>query len=101
MQDFGIRVVIAGGYSDIFYNNWLSNGNVAIKLDSEKRKMLSELTDGKEVKIDLINQKIIFEDLSIDFDFPAIYKQRLIEGKDAIDLTLDLEDKIKDYENRI
>ena len=31
LQDFGIRVVIAGGYSDIFYNNWLSNGNVAIK----------------------------------------------------------------------
>lgn len=101
LQDYGIRVVIAGGYSDIFYNNWLSNGNVAIKLDSEKRKMLSELTDGKEVKIDLVNQKIIFKDLSIDFDFPAIYKQRLIEGKDAIDLTLDLEDKIKEYENRI
>jgi len=101
LQDYGIRVVIAGGYSDIFYNNWLSNGNVAIKLDSEKRKMLSELTDGKEVKIDLVNQKIIFKDLNIDFDFPAIYKQRLIEGKDAIDLTLDLEDKIKEYENRI
>ena len=63
--------------------------------------MLSELSDAEEVKIDLINQKIIFKDLSIDFDFPPIYKQRLIEGKDAIDLTLDLEDKIKEYENRI
>ena len=62
--------------------------------------MLSELADGKDVKIDLINQKIVFEDVSIDFDFPQIYKQRLIEGKDAIDLTLDLEDKIRKYEER-
>lgn len=101
LQDFGIRVIIAGGYSDIFYNNWLNNGNVAIKLDSEKRKMLSEIADGKEIEIDLINQKILSGDLSIDFEFPEIYKQRLIEGKDAIDITLDLEEKIKEYENRV
>ena len=29
-------------------------------------------------------------------EFPEIYKQRLIEGKDAIDITLDLEEKIKE-----
>lgn len=101
LQDYGIHVIIAGGYSDIFYNNWLNNGHVAIALDKEKRGLLSRLAPDEDITIDLPAQKIITADYEMEFEFPDMWKERLIKGKDSIDLTLDYEAAIKEYEQRL
>lgn len=100
LQDYGINVIIAGGYSDIFYNNWLNNGNLAIVLDKEKRDFLTTIDSEQEIEIDLINQKITAKDKVFEFDFPKIWKERLIQGKDSIDLTLEYIKEIEDFENK-
>lgn len=98
LQDYGINVVIAGGYSDIFYNNWLNNGHLAIVLDKEKRDFLTTIDSDEEIEIDLVNQKISAKDKIFEFDFPNIWKERLIQGKDSIDLTFEYIKEIEEYE---
>lgn len=99
LQDYGFKVIIAGGYSDIFYNNWLNNGHLPIILPEEKRKLIEKQT-GKEIEIDLQNQKIIFENEVIYFDFPQDWKERILKGYDSIDYTLQYASNIDEYENR-
>lgn len=98
LQDYGFRVVIAGGYSDIFYNNWLNNGNLPIVLPKEDRKFLSQLGYDEEITVDLPNQSVSARGRKMDFQFPDEWKIRLIEGKDGIDLTLDYINEINAYE---
>lgn len=98
LQDWGIHVVIAGGYSDIFYNNWLNNGHVPIVLPKEDREFLAGLEADEEVTVDLPNQVVKARDRELPFDFPERWKERLTEGKDSIDLTLAYHDEIRRYE---
>jgi len=59
LLDFGIKVVIAPSFADIFYNNCFKNGILPIVLSPEKVKELAELAKNKkEIEIDLEDQKI-------------------------------------------
>lgn len=98
LQDYGFRVIIAGGYSDIFYNNWLNNGNVPIILPREDREELSKLLNTEEIEIDLEKQIIKTAYKTYSFDFPSMWKERLMAGNDSIDITLKHIDKIVGYE---
>ncbi|MDD7182143.1 3-isopropylmalate dehydratase small subunit [Peptostreptococcus porci] len=100
LQDYGFHVIIAGGYSDIFYNNWLNNGHLPIILSEEYRKELSSLSPEIEVTIDLENQIIKYNGKSIPFDISDMWKERLINGQDSIDVTLKNIDKIEEYEKK-
>ena len=42
LQDYGFHVIVAGGYSGIFYMNWLNNGHLPIILPKEDRDITSE-----------------------------------------------------------
>jgi len=44
LQDYGFHVIVAGGYSGIFYMNWLNNGHLPITLPKEDRDELSKLS---------------------------------------------------------
>lgn len=98
LQDFGIHVIIAGSYSDIFYNNWLNNNHIPIKLSKEKREELLKFSDDDEIEIDLENQKIIIKDKEFEFDFPKNYKNRILRGLDSIGITLEYEKDIENFE---
>ena len=98
LRDVGIKVIIGMGFSDIFINNWYSNGLLPIKVDKETRDYLASLEE--EITIDLRNQVIKTKDKSIDFEVSSIYKDRLLSGKDSIDETLEFVEMIKEYESR-
>lgn len=100
LQDFGINIVIAGGYSDIFYNNWLNNGHLPIVLPIEDREFLASLESDEEIEVDLINKKIIANNRIFEFEISDMWRERLIEGKDSIDLTMDNFDDIYCYERK-
>ena len=97
LQDYGIKVIIAGGYSDIFYNNWLNNGNIPIILGKTEREIIAQKT-GENIEINLFNQQIIIDGKIIDFDFPPMWKERIMNGYDTIDYTLQNEEIISEYE---
>ena len=105
LKDFGINVVIAPSFGDIFFNNCFKNGLLAIKLDT---KIVNQIFDQqinnsqKKIEIDLIHQNIQIPNLeSIKFEIDDFRKTCLLEGLDDIGFSLKYENQISDYENKL
>ncbi len=101
LKDYGFRVVIAGGYSDIFYMNSTKNGLLAIVLPKEQRDILAKAGADEEVVVDLPNQEVRYRDEHFKFDIDSLWKNKFINGLDDIAITMQYEDKIREYEAKI
>ena len=90
LLDFGIRVVIAPSFADIFFNNCFKNGILPIVLKDEQIKELAELAkEKKEIVVNLEDQKIEKGDnRPFEFEVEAFRKECLLNGYDDIALTL-------------
>jgi 3-isopropylmalate/(R)-2-methylmalate dehydratase small subunit len=104
LSDYGFQVIIAPSFADIFYNNCFKNGMLPIRLSEEDVEELfrrAKANVGYELLIDL-------EELKISDDAGAVFRfevdphrrQCLLKGLDDIGLTLQLEDRITDFERR-
>lgn len=98
LLDFGIKVVIAPSFADIFYNNCFKNGILPIKVDEKTIKKLNE--ENLELEVDLEKQLLITNNQKIPFDIDAYQKKILLEGLDDIALTLQFEEKISEFEKK-
>ena len=98
LQDYGFHVIVAGGYSGIFYMNWLNNGHLPITLPKEDRDELSKLSGDTVITVDLENNKLSANGKDYFFNLEETWKERLLKGLDSIGLTLQYEDKIKEFE---
>jgi 3-isopropylmalate/(R)-2-methylmalate dehydratase small subunit len=99
--DFGIRVILAPSFADIFYGNCFKNGILPIVIKTEIVDMFfkkAETPEGLILKIDLENQKIIDFEKCYDFEIDAFKKYCLLEGLDDIGLTLKYNKDIKNFE---
>lgn len=105
LLDFGIRVVIAPSFADIFYNNCFKNGILPIALPQEQVDMLMDDAGrgaNAVVTVDLESQTISGPDGGeISFDVDPHRKHCLLEGLDDIGLTLEKADSIKSFETRM
>lgn len=105
LKDFGINVVIAPSFGDIFFNNCFKNGLLAIKLNSNEVNQIFEqqiINSQKQIEIDLINQNIQIPNLEpIKFEIDDFRKTCLLEGLDDIGFSLKYESQITDYENKL
>ena len=104
LADFGIRVLIAPSFADIFRTNCLKNGLLPIVLP---KPVIDEFFDavastpGYALEIDLITQTIRdASGVATSFPFDAIERERLLGGQDEIKLTLMGSSAIADYEIR-
>lgn len=104
LEDYGIRVIIAPSYADIFYNNCFNNGILPIKLENDIMDKLFENTykvEGYRLKVDLEEQTITDDSgLKIIFDINPFHKHKLINGLDDIGITLLKDDLITAYEKQ-
>jgi len=101
LLDFGIRIILAPSFADIFYGNCFKNGILPIQIDDELtdlffKKALSEM--GLNLTIDLEKQLIIDDDEEYDFKVDEFKKNCLLKGLDDIGLTLEYGEDIKDFE---
>lgn len=101
IQDYGFKAVIAGSYSDIFYMNALKNGLLPIRMDQKVREILSQLPSDQTITIDLPKQEVRTEEASYSFEIDPTWKEKLINGLDDISITLQYEDEIKAYEEKM
>jgi 3-isopropylmalate/(R)-2-methylmalate dehydratase small subunit len=104
LDDFGIRVIIAPSFADIFFSNTSKNGILAIKLDEALIDGLFEqvnATPGYQLSVDLPAQTITRPDgETISFEIDGFKKHCLIEGLDDIGLTLQHTADIEAYEQK-
>ena len=100
--DYGFRVIIAPSFADIFYNNSFKNGLVPIVVNEKQvSEWLSEAESGN-LQLDVnLEIKTIKDNkgTEISFDIPEYHRQNVMNGWDDIALTLQLQDKISQYEN--
>ncbi len=80
LAEYGIKCIIAESFAPIFYNNCIRNGLLPVALP---RETIGELT-GTTAMVDLAEQTV----KDHHFDIEAEAKTMLLEGLDAIDLTL-------------
>lgn len=101
LTDYGIRVVIAPSYADIFFNNSFKNGLLPVVLDDAALDALFAYAEqGVEVTIDLPAQEVRAGDQAWAFDIDPFRKHCLLEGLDDIGLTLQKAEAIKTYETQ-
>ncbi len=102
--EYGIRVVIAPSYADIFYNNSFKNGLLPLALSASEIDRLFELTasgDAIELTVDLPTQTVSGpEGFVASFEIDPFRKTCLLEGLDEIGLSLKEADAIRAYESR-
>lgn len=103
LLDFGIRAIIASSFADIFSNNSLGNGLLLVKLtENEIEEIMQALkaNPGMKISVDLEQCKVIVEEKSYNFTLDPFRRHCILEGLDAISLTLEHEDAITQYEAR-
>ena len=104
LLDYGIRSLLAPSFADIFFNNCFQNGILPVRLQAHEIQHLFDAVhaqEGYRLMIDLPSQKVKTpEGTSFHFDIDPFRKTGLIQGLDAIDLTLQREPAIAAYEAR-
>ncbi|WP_066306445.1 3-isopropylmalate dehydratase small subunit [Bacillus sp. FJAT-29814] len=101
IQDFGFKVIIAPSYADIFKNNTVKNGILAIQASDEQVQTIMKKaeSEGYSLTVNLEEQKVYDnEGFQFQFDIAPYPKEMLLNGWDEIGVTLTYEDKITRYE---
>ena len=101
LRDFGFKVLLAPSFADIFMNNCFNNGILAICLPQSVIDDLFEAvasTARLNCVVDLQEQTLHCANLMISFEVEPSRRRRLLEGLDAIDLTLKREKAIRAFE---
>ena len=104
LQEFGIRVILAPSYADIFRNNAGNNGLLLIELPAATVQRIAESAQtepGYELHVDLENQ-VVTDDrgLSARFEVEEFRRHRLLHGLDEIGMTLAHEADIATFEQQ-
>jgi 3-isopropylmalate/(R)-2-methylmalate dehydratase small subunit len=102
LQDAGFRVVIAPSFADIFCSNAIGNGLLPVAIGEAAVNVIfdrAEAGTGYSVTVDLQRCEVRDEfGLTEHFAIDEASRQRLLEGKDEIDLILHHEADIAAYE---
>jgi len=101
LRDFGIKIVIASSFGDIFYNNCFKNGVLPIKLDKNKiEDLFQKMSDNSaDLSVSLDSKKIFQNENELySFDVEENLLERIIYGLDDVDMTLKHKDKILAFE---
>lgn len=103
LLQLGIRALVGTSFAGIFFDNCARNGLLAITIDEEAFSGLMHHASDPEANrltIDLPNQRIEASGGDFfSFDIDAPRKEALIEGLDAIGLTLRYRDEIEIFEH--
>ena len=104
LADFGFKLIVAPSFADIFYNNCVKNGILLAQLSSTEIDEIFaylEKNKGATVSADLPAQTVTAGGKTYAFQIDAFNKECLLKGLDGIGWTLQFEDRITSYENKL
>jgi 3-isopropylmalate/(R)-2-methylmalate dehydratase small subunit len=93
LAEYGIRAIIAPSFAPIFYGNCVRNGILPVRLPAEVIAALAQDVaadpPARAITIDLDRQEVVAAGGGTQrFEIEAEAREMLLEGLDAIDLTL-------------
>ena len=102
LQDYGFEVVVAPSFGDIFFSNSVQIGLVPVTLEaSELTRLIESASAGGELTVDLEALRITDPaGRGLDFEMDPFVRHVLLDGLDAIALTLQHEDAVAAFEAR-
>lgn len=101
LADYGFKTIIAPSFADIFYGNAINNGMVPVRLKEEEVDALFQLVatqPGIEIEVDLEANQVRAGSLGFGFEIDEFRRYCLLNGLDAIGLTLQHEAAISAFE---
>ena len=101
LLDFGIYVVIATSFGDIFRKNSLRNGLLPIEVSRADQQACLEAVarNDAEFTVDLQNQKVTAGNVGFEFQVDPFARRCLLEGIDDLEYILKHEDEIGAFES--
>ena len=104
LMDYGFRAVIAPSFASIFNNNALGNGLLPLRLSEDQVDSIFRVLTahpGTKIRISLEDMTVQCADLKYSFTLDPFRRHCLLEGLDAISLTLEHENEISSYEKKL
>ncbi len=101
LADYGFKTIIAPSFADIFYGNAINNGMVPVRLKEEEVEALFQLVaaqPGIQIEVDLEANQVRAGSLGFGFEIDEFRRYCLLNGLDAIGLTLQHEAAISAFE---
>jgi 3-isopropylmalate/(R)-2-methylmalate dehydratase small subunit len=101
LADYGFKTIIAPSFADIFYGNAINNGMVPVRLKEDEVDALFQLVAAKpgiDIEVDLEANQVRAGELSFGFEIDEFRRYCLLNGLDAIGLTLQHEAAISAFE---
>lgn len=105
LSDYGIKVIIAPSFADIFYNNCFKNGILPVALtESQVDELFALLAQDKlcaftvDLEQQLVSNAVGYQ---ASFELDSFRKFCLLQGLDEIGLTLEQSQSIVDYEKQL
>ena len=99
LLDFGIKVIIAESFADIFYNNCFKNGILPITLQKVEIEELFSETETKTLEIEVnLEKQFVKSSKLYSFEIDEFKKTSLLNGLDEIGLTLENKSVIANFE---
>jgi len=103
LRDFGVRVVIAPSFGDIFFNNCFNNGVLPLQLEQhivDELFQQAEAQPGLHAEVD-VEQRLLSVGTGVwSFNLDEGRCQRLLKGLDEVGESLQFAEKIRAYEER-
>lgn len=106
LADYGIRCVIAPSFGDIFASNAVNNGLLPARVsEADAEALLAALAEPpprgtSTAHIDLEAQTIRCTTLDLPFAIDPVWRQKLLNGWDDLDLTISFAPAIAAFEAR-
>ncbi|MBK4724893.1 3-isopropylmalate dehydratase small subunit [Pantoea agglomerans] len=103
LTDYGIQAIVGSGFADIFANNSFNNQLLLVTLSEAEVDEMFQLVaaePGIHFTVDLENQQVRAGDKTYPFEIDSFRRHCLINGLDAIGLTLQHDANITAYEQK-
>ena len=100
LQDWGFDAIISSKFADIFRLNSINIGLLPIEASEDiVEKLFKKVSENPKTKIEIsIEQKsVVCEEIEFNFFIDDFSQNRILNGIDKIDISLEFEEKIDEF----
>lgn len=100
LQDWGFDAIISSKFADIFKLNSINIGLLPIEADeSIIQQLFLKVNENPqtEITVSVEKKEVQCEDIVFNFELDDFSQNRILNGIDKIDITLEYENKIKEF----